>query len=67
MRPSVLAGPEIVGRHFDALGTVWVIDAANRLGLDLHDPFSAWPSGATYSAIDSWLLIPERPARSASS
>ena len=56
--PSILAGPEIVGRHFDALGTVWVIDAANRLGLDLHDPFSAWPGGATYSAIDSWLLIP---------
>ena len=37
--PAVLAGPDIVGRHFDALGTVWVIDAANRLGLDLHDPF----------------------------
>lgn len=56
--PAVLAGPDIVGRHFDALGTVWVIDAANRLGLDLHDPFSAWPAGATYSAIDSWLLMP---------
>ena len=56
--PSILAGPDIVGRHFDALGTVWVIDAANRLGLDLNDPFSAWPTGATYSAIDSWLLLP---------
>jgi hypothetical protein len=48
----------IVGRHFDALGTVWVIDAASRLGLDLHDPLSGWPAGATYSAIDSWLLLP---------
>jgi hypothetical protein len=56
--PAALAGPDIVGRHFDAMGTVWVIDAANRLGLDLNDPFSAWPTGATYSAIDSWLLLP---------
>ena len=56
--PSVLAGPDIVGRHFDALGTVWVIDSVGRLGFDLHDPFSAWPKGATYSAIDSWLLMP---------
>ena len=47
-----------MGRHFDSLGTVWVIDAATRLGFDLHDPFSAWPAGATYSAIDSWLLFP---------
>ena len=56
--PAVLAGPEVVGRHFDSLGTVWVIDAATRLGFDLHDPFSAWPGGATYSAIDSWILFP---------
>ena len=56
--PSILAGPDIVGRHFDAMGTVWVIDAVSRLGFDLHDPFSAWPNGATYSAIDSWLLMP---------
>jgi len=56
--PAVMAGPDIVGLHFDALGTVWVIDAVSRLGFDLHDPFSAWPEGATYSAIDSWLLMP---------
>jgi hypothetical protein len=56
--PSIMAGPDIVGRHFDSMGTVWVIDAASRLGFDLHDPFSAWPKGATYSAIDSWLLMP---------
>lgn len=55
--PSAWPGPNVVGRHFDALGTVWVIDAASRLGLDLHDPFSAWPEGVTYSAIDSWLLL----------
>jgi len=55
--PSAWPGPNVVGRHFDALGTVWVIDAASRLGLDLHDPFSAWPEGATYSAIDSWVLL----------
>ena len=46
--PSIMAGPDIVGRHFDSMGTVWVIDAASRLGFDLHDPFSAWPKGATY-------------------
>jgi hypothetical protein len=57
--PAALAGQAgIVGRHFDALGTVWVIDAASRLGMDLHDSLSAWPTGATYSAIDSWLLLP---------
>ena len=56
--PSAVAGANIVGRHFDALGTVWVIDAAYRMGLQLHDAFSAWPDGVTYSAIDSWLLLP---------
>ncbi|MGB0638490.1 MAG: hypothetical protein ACPGTU_04095 [Myxococcota bacterium] len=56
--PAVLAGPgELVGRHFDALGTVWVIDAASRMGLGLHDSMSAWPDGITYTAIDSWLLL----------
>ncbi len=56
--PAALAGPgELVGRHFDALGTVWVIDAASRMGLGLHDPMSAWPNGITYTAIDSWLLL----------
>ena len=56
--PAILAGPDIVGRHFDALGTVWVIDAATRLGFDLFDSASAWPAGAHYAAIDSWLLLP---------
>jgi hypothetical protein len=56
--PAILAGPDIVGRHFDALGTVWVIDAATRLGFDLYDPATAWPLGVSYLAIDSWLLLP---------
>jgi hypothetical protein len=56
--PAVTAGPNIVGRHFDALGTVWVIDAATRLGLTLHDTMTVWPAGVTYSAIDSWVLLP---------
>jgi hypothetical protein len=56
--PAAMAGPgELVGRHFDALGTVWVIDAASRMGLGLHDSMSAWPDGITYTAIDSWLLL----------
>jgi hypothetical protein len=55
--PSAWSGTDLVGRHFDTLGTVWVIDAATRLGFDLHDPFSAWPTGATYSAMDSWVLL----------
>ena len=55
--PAARIGGNIVGRHFDALGTVWVIDSAGRLGLDLTDSFSGWPEGVTYSAIDSWLLV----------
>ena len=56
--PAITAGPHIVGRHFDALGTVWVIDAATRLGLTLNDTMTVWPAGVTYSAIDSWVLLP---------
>ncbi len=56
--PAALAGPDIVGLHFDALGTVWVIDAAHRLGFALRDAFTVWPIGVTYSAIDSWVLLP---------
>jgi hypothetical protein len=55
--PAAWSGADMVGRHFDTLGTVWVIDAATRVGFDLHDPFSAWPTGATYSAMDSWVLM----------
>ena len=56
--PAIAAGPHVVGRHFDALGTVWVIDAATRLGFALFDALTVWPSGVTYSAIDSWVLLP---------
>jgi len=56
--PALVAGPDVVGRHFDALGTVWVIDAATRLGFALRDAFTVWPVGVTYSAIDSWVLLP---------
>jgi len=55
--PAVLFEGGVIGRHFDALGTTWVIDSAGRLGLDLLDPFTGWPDGVTYSAIDSWVLI----------
>lgn len=55
--PAVLFDGGVIGRHFDALGTVWVIDSAGRLGLDLMDPFTGWPEGVTYAAIDSWVLI----------
>ncbi len=53
--PSVLAGPDIVGRHFDALGTVWVIDAVNRFGLNLVDPTPLWAIRS--SPVDSWFLL----------
>ena len=56
--PAIAAGPDVVGRHFDSLGTVWVIDAATRLGFALFDSFTVWPIGVTYSAIDSWVLLP---------
>ncbi len=47
-----------VGRHFDALGTIWTIDAASRLLPGLFDPLTAWPAGASYRALDSYLLLP---------
>ena len=45
--PAVRIGSNVLGRHFDALGTVWVIDSAGRLGLGLTDSFSGWPDGIT--------------------
>ena len=54
--PAIWPSRHIVGRHFDALGTTWVIEAADRLGFDLHDSATAWPEGVTYSTIDSWVL-----------
>ncbi len=55
--PAAVAGDTwLVGRHFDLPGTVWFIDAASRLVPTLHDPLTAWPSGATQARLDSWWL-----------
>ena len=44
--PSALSSNTmIVGRHFDAPGTLWVIGSAARLIADV-DPLTAWPLGA---------------------
>lgn len=57
--PAVLAGPErIVGRNFDALGTVWVLHAAPRLLAGGLDPLTGWPAGAPVGRLDSWTLLP---------
>lgn len=56
--PAAIAGPtRIAGRHFDALGTVWFIDAAPRLLSSLTDPLTGWPAGADYTTADSYVLL----------
>jgi len=56
--PAATAGSDwLVGRHFDLPGTVWFISAAERLVPTLHDPLTAWPSGATHTRLDSWVLL----------
>jgi hypothetical protein len=56
--PAILSSDTmVVGRHFDAPGTVWVIGAASRLFGNL-DPLTAWPLGADLSRLDSYLLVP---------
>ena len=54
--PAALGGP--TGLHFDALGTLWSIDAAARLLPGLTDPLTGYPAGADYSAFDSYLMLP---------
>jgi hypothetical protein len=56
--PASVAGSEfLVGRHLDLPGTVWFISAADRLIFTLHDPLTAWPTGATHTRLDSWVLL----------
>ena len=57
--PAIGSGTHFgVGRHFDALGTIWTIDAASRLFPTFFDPLTAWPAGASYRALDSYFLLP---------
>ena len=57
--PAVLAGGErMVGRQFDLLGTVWILDAIPRIVPALVDPATAFPQGADYQGMDSWTLVP---------
>jgi hypothetical protein len=57
--PAVRAGPGmLVGRHFDALGTIWTISAADRLLPHLTDAWTGWPAGVAYGTIDSFTLLP---------
>ena len=56
--PSVLSSNSmVVGRHFDTVGTLWVIGSASRLFSHL-DPSTAWPIGADLTRLDSYLLVP---------
>jgi hypothetical protein len=57
--PAIRSGEQsFVGRHFDALGTIWTLGAANDLLRSLQDLSTAWPAGADYQALDSYLLLP---------
>lgn len=47
----------LFGRRPDAAGTVWFIDAADRLARSLSDPMTGWPAGAHYARPDSWVLL----------
>lgn len=55
--PAAL-GEHLLGHHPDAAGTAWFIDAAPRLlRHGLHDPATAWPTGAHYPRPDSFVLL----------
>lgn len=58
--PAVLAGPEaLVGRNFDAPGTLWSLAAGPRLAAGgLIDGSTAWPVGGDYRRFDSYTLLP---------
>ncbi len=57
--PAVRAGDAwLVGRNFDAAGTVWTLDALPRMGLALQDGLTRWPDGADYASLDSFTLHP---------
>lgn len=56
--PAALAGgDQYVGRHFDAPGTIWFLDAASRFWTTLVDPHTAWPDGAQYLDADSFTML----------
>ena len=56
--PSALSdNTMVVGRHFDTVGTLWVIGSAMRLFSQV-DMLSAWPIGADLTRLDSYLLVP---------
>jgi hypothetical protein len=56
--PAVQAGSEfLVGRNFDAFGTVWFLwSAPNWDGF--YDPLTSWPILLEYSKLDSFILYP---------
>lgn len=58
--PALLAGPEaLVGRNFDAPGTLWSLAAGPRLlSAGLMDGATAWPVGGDYRRFDSYTLLP---------
>jgi len=56
--PSALSdNTMVVGRHFDTVGTLWVIGSAMRLFSQV-DMLTAWPIGADLTRLDSYLLVP---------
>lgn len=53
------ASGALTSLHFDALGTIWGLDAAERLiSGGLQDPLTGWPLGGDYARFDSFLLLP---------
>jgi hypothetical protein len=55
---AIVQGDRMVGRFFDAIGTVWSIDAAPRLFLGWRDWMTGWPLGIDLHRFDSFSLVP---------
>ncbi|MBT7304035.1 MAG: hypothetical protein HN849_31165 [Victivallales bacterium] len=56
--PAALAQHhEIVGRHYDSMGTTWVMHSAPRFSHQFKDAMSAWPTVADYRRMDSFVLV----------
>jgi hypothetical protein len=56
--PAIQAGDHVlVGRHYDTMGTAWVIDATPRILQGFEDAMTAWPVSADYRRLDSFMLL----------
>ncbi|MEC7986067.1 MAG: hypothetical protein VX278_12965, partial [Myxococcota bacterium] len=52
---TALFRPGVPGLHFDTLGTYWFMSRAQEWSWFV-DPLTAWPEGANYGQLDSFVL-----------